>query len=170
MLTANSVTFTWSAGSSATAYWLDIGSTAGGNDYYSSGNLGTALTTIVPNIPADGGTQLYATLYSLIGGQWVSNSYTYTAAPGAVMQSPSPGSTLSGSGLTFSWSAGDGGPYMLTVGSTYGGSDIYSSGSMGPQSTVVTGLPANGSTVYVTLATMDGGQWLYNYYTYVSGP
>ena len=61
--------FTWSADSGATAYWLDIGSVAGGSQYYQSGNLGNVLTTI------------YVTLYSLVGGQWLSNAYTYTSGP-----------------------------------------------------------------------------------------
>jgi hypothetical protein len=30
-------------------------------------------------------------------------------------------------------------------------------------------LPANGSTVYVTLYSYVGGQWLFNSYSYVSG-
>jgi len=73
-------TFAWSAGTGATAYWLDIGSTLGGNDYYQSGNLGNVLTTTVYSLPADG-SQIYVTLYSLVGGQWFSNAYTYTSGP-----------------------------------------------------------------------------------------
>ena len=70
------VTFTWSADIGATGYWLDIGSVAGGNQYYQSGNLGNVLYTTVTTLPADG-SQIYVTLYSLIGGQWYSNAYTY---------------------------------------------------------------------------------------------
>jgi hypothetical protein len=79
-LSGNIATFTWSAGTGATAYWLDIGSTLGGNDYYQSGNLGNVLTTTVYSLPADG-SQIYVTLYSLVGGQWFSNAYTYTSGP-----------------------------------------------------------------------------------------
>ena len=32
------------------------------------------------SLPADG-TIIYATLYSLAGGQWLSNSYTYISGP-----------------------------------------------------------------------------------------
>jgi len=169
-LTANATTFTWSAGSGATAYWLDLGTSAGGNNIYQSGSI-AALTTTAPNVQATGQT-FYATLYSLIGGSWVSNSYTYTAAPGGVMGSPTPGSTLSGSSVTFTWSAGTGATaYWLTVGSTYGGSDIYSSANnLTVLSTTATNLPANGSTIYVTLYSFLGGQWVQNYYSYVSGP
>ena len=170
-LNANSVTFNWTAGTGATSYWLDVGNAAGGNQWYQSGNLGNVLTTTAPNLPADGST-LYATLYSLVGGQWVSNfSTTYKAAPGAVMQSPAPYSTLSGASATFTWSAGTGiTSYQLTVGSTYGGNDIYSSGSLGGLTTTVHNLPATGSTVYVTLYSQYGTQLLHSYYSYVSGP
>jgi len=168
ILTSNSVTFTWRAGTGAAAYWLDVGSTAGGNNYYSSGNLGNVLTTTAPNLPAIG-SMLYATLYSLVGGQWVSNSYTYTAAPGAVMQTPVPGTTLSGTSATFNWTAAGTGAtgYELTVGSTYGGSNIYSSGPITALTTPAT-LPANGSIIYVTLYSYFAGRQLQNYYSYVS--
>jgi hypothetical protein len=172
-LTANSVTFDWTAGTGASAYWLDIGTSPGGNTIYQSGNLGTVLTTTAPNVQATGLT-VYATLYSLVGGQWVSNSYTYKAAPGAVMSTPVPGTTLSGASATFNWSAGTGfTSYELTVGSTYGGSDIWPVGPITPiatLSTTVTTLPANGSTIYVTLYSINGGQTGQNYYSYVSGP
>jgi hypothetical protein len=53
----------------------------GGNDLDQSGNLGLAQTYTVYNLPADGST-IYATLYSLVGGQWLSTSATYTSAAG----------------------------------------------------------------------------------------
>ncbi len=169
-LGANAVTFDWTAGTGATAYWLDVGSVVGGNQWYQSGNLGNVLTTTAPNLPADGST-LYATLYSLVGGQWVSNSYTYKAVPGAVMSTPVPGTTLSGASVTFNWSAGTGiTGYQLTVGSTYGGSNLYSSGTITTLSTTASGLPANGSTIYVTLYSQYGTQLVHSYYSYVSGP
>ena len=79
-LSGSTATFTWNSDASATAYWVDIGSTAGGNNVYSSGNLGIALTTTVYTLPANGST-VYVTLYSNVGGQWLSNSYTYVSGP-----------------------------------------------------------------------------------------
>jgi hypothetical protein len=119
---------------------------------------------------------IYVTLYSLIGGVWTSNAYTFTAANGnsglAVMQTPIPTSTLSGSTQTFTWSAGSGATaYWMDIGSTLGGNDIYQSGNLGGAlTTTVYSLPANNSTIYVTLYSYVGGQWLYNAYTYTSGP
>ncbi len=174
-LTGSTVTFTWSAGVGATAYWLDAGSSPGGNQYYQSGNLGNVLTTTVNGLPTNGST-VYVTLYSLVGGQWLGNAYTYTAFNAssglAVMQTPIPGSTLSGNTATFTWSAGAGATaYWLDIGNVLGGNQYYQSGNLGNMlTTTVYSLPADGSTIYVTLYSYVGGQWLNNQYTYVSGP
>src|SRR5664280_1783750 len=171
--TDTTVTFDWTAGAGASAYWLDIGSSPGGNQYYQSGNLGNVLTATVSGLPSDGST-VYVTLYSLVGGQWLSNSYTYTAFTPivtlGVMQTPIPGSTLSGNTATFTWSAGVGATaYWLEVGSSPGGNQYYQSGNLGNVLTTTTyTLPQNGSTVYATLYSYIGGQWLSNSYTYGS--
>jgi MBG domain (YGX type) len=172
-LSGSTVTFTWSAGTGATAYWLDAGSTPFGNNYYQSGNLGNVLTTTANGLPTDGST-VYVTLYSLVGGQWVSNQYTYTAysASGATGQitTPTPGSTFTGSTVTFNWTAGTGSSaYWLDIGSVPGGNQYYQSGNLGNVlTTTANGLPTDGSTVYVTLYSLVGGQWVANAYTYTA--
>jgi len=173
--TASTVTFVWTAGTGSSAYWVDIGSTPGGNQYYQSGNLGNVTTITVNGLPTDGST-VYVTLYSLVGGQWVGNAYTYTAfnlSNGlGVMQTPPPGSTLSGNQATFTWSAGSGATaYWLDIGNVPGGNQYYQSGNLGNVlTTTVYSLPADGSTIYVTLYSLVGGQWQSNAYTYISGP
>ena len=174
MLPGSTVTFGWTAGSSATAYWLDIGSSAGGNNYYSSGNLGNVLSTTASGLPTNGST-VYATLYSLIAGQWFGNAYTYTAfnasSAAGVLTTPTPGSTLTSSNVTFDWTAGSPGPYSywMDIGSTAGGNNYYSSGNLGNvQTTTVSGLPTDGSTIYVTLYTLINGNWVGNAYTYTA--
>src|ERR1022692_2594189 len=148
-LSGNIATFTWSAGSGSTAYWLDIGSVPGGNQIYQSGNLGNVLTTTATTLPTDGST-VYATLYSLINGSWMSNAYTYTAYSAssgkAVMKTPTPGTTLTGSTVTFTWNAGAGATaYWLDIGSTVFGNQYYQSGNLGNVLTATaTGLPSNG--------------------------
>ena len=130
-----------------------------------SGNLGNVLTTTVNGLPTNGST-VYVTLYSLIGGVWQSNPYTYTAfslaAAGGVLTTPTPGSTLTGSSVTFTWSAGTGATaYWLDVGSAAGGNQYYQSGNLGNVlTTTVNGLPTNGSTIYVTLYSLIGGEWI----------
>jgi hypothetical protein len=172
-LTGSSATFSWTAGASATAYWLDAGSTAGAHDYYSSGSLGNVLTTTVNNLPTNGAT-VYVTLYSLVNGTWVSTGYTYTAyslaAAGGVLTTPNPGSQLTSGTVTFGWTAGSGATaYWLDAGSTTGAHDYYSSGNLGNvQTTTVSGLPTDGSAVYVTLYSLVGGTWSGNTYQYTA--
>ena len=89
-LTGNTAIFTWSSDPSATAYWLDIGNVAGGNQYYQSGNLGNVLTTTVYSLPGNG-TTVYVTLYSLVAGQWLNNAYAYVSDP---LQLPSQAQAL----------------------------------------------------------------------------
>ena len=169
------VTFDWTAGTGSSAYWLDIGNVPGGNQYYQSGNLGNVLTTTASNLPSDG-SPVYVTLYSLVGGQWIANAYTYTAFSASsslgVMQTPPPGTTINGNGATFTWSAGTGATaYWLDIGNVVGGNQYYQSGNLGNVLTItVNSLPADGSTIYVTLYSLVGGQWLSNPYTYTSAP
>jgi Pro-kumamolisin, activation domain len=171
--TGSTVTFDWTAGAGASNYWLDVGSSSGGNQYFQSGPLGNVLTVTVNGLPTDGST-VYATLYTLVGGNWLGTTYTYTAFGYTLgmMQSPTPGTTLSGNVQTFTWSAGSGATaYWMDIGSTIGGNDIYQSGNLGNVlTTTVYSLPADGSQIYVTLYSLVGGNWLNNQYTYISGP
>ena len=174
-LTGSSVTFGWTAGSGSSAYWIDVGSTTGGHDIYSSGNLGNVLTLTVNGLPTDG-SMVYVTLYSLIGSSWSGNTYTYTALNAtsglAAITSPTPSTTLSGNQVTFNWSSDSNATgYWLDIGTAPNGNTIYSSGNLGTaQMTTVSSLPADGTTIYVTLYSLVGGQWLNNSYMYVSGP
>ncbi len=173
--TSSTETFTWSAGAGASSYWLDVGSTPGGNQYSQSGNLGNVLTTTVSGLPTDGST-IYATLYSLIGGNWVGNSYTYYAlnATGglAVMQTPVPGTFINGNSATFTWSLDSSATsYWVDISAVApGGNDVFQSGSLGNVNSVtVNSLPGNGTTtLYVTLYSYVGGQWSSNAYTYTN--
>ena len=172
-LSGNTVTFGWTAGTAATAYWLDIGNAPGGNNYFSSGNMGNVLTRTVSGLPTNGGP-VYVTLYSLVSGAWTPHTYTYTAfnlatASGA-LTTPTPGSTLASSTVTFGWTAGTGSSaYWMDIGSSAGGNNLYSSGNLGNVLTkTVSGLPANGITIYVTLYSFIAGQWIANHYTYTA--
>ncbi len=64
---------------------------------------------------------------------------TPTPMPGsAVMVSPAPGSTFTGSTVTFQWTAGGATQYALTLGNSPKGLDIYSSGQITALSTTAT--------------------------------
>ena len=174
-LAGSSQLFQWSAGAEATAYWLTAGGAPGGNNYYSSGNLGNVLSVTATNLPTDG-SQVYVTLFTFTAGEWLYNQYTYTAAGGlsqlAQITSPPPGE-VDGTQVTFNWTAGSGGEsgYWLDLGTYPGGHTIYQSGNLGlVYTTTVFDMPNDGSTVYGTMWTLIGGQWYYNTYQWQSGP
>ena len=123
-------------------------------------------TSYTATLPVTGAT-LYVRLWSLIGGQWQYIDYTYTEANlGAKMVSPTPGTTLSGTSITFTWTTGTGvTQYGLFFGSTPGGLDLGLAWPSGTSQMVT--LPVTGATLYVRLWSMIGGAWQYVDYTYV---
>ncbi|MFC3645065.1 reprolysin-like metallopeptidase [Aquibium oceanicum] len=162
----SAVTFEWTKGTGVTQYWLNVGSTGAGSYNVYQGSQGTNTSRAVSALPATG--TIYVRLYSLIGGAWQFNDYTYTAgvAAKAVMTSPAPGSTLSAS-ATFQWTTGSGVlQYWLNVGSTGAGSyNIYQASQGTSKSKTVTALPSSG-TIYVRLWSRFSTGWQYNDYTY----
>jgi hypothetical protein len=167
-LGTSNVTFTWTPGYGVTQYSLYLGlSGPGSSSLYTSGWVTTTSTTVT-SLPAKGAT-VYARLYSMVEGavQYIDCTYTESGAP-AALSSPTPGSTLSGSGVTFTWSAGYGASgYTLWLGSKgVGSDDLYNSGQQTATSAKVTGLPTNGKTIYARLFTTLNGVQVYVDYTY----
>jgi len=165
-LTGSSQTFTWS-NVAAPQYQLHIGSTPGSQD------LGVYVTTTnsanVTGLPTNGIT-VYVRLYTWTGTQFLTNDYTYTASgtvTAATISSPADASTLTGATQAFTWSNVGAPQYQLHVGTTPGASDLgtYVTTTNGA---TVTGLPANGTTVYARLYTWTGSQFLINDYSYIS--
>jgi hypothetical protein len=169
VLTGPSTTFTWSPGIGPTEYMLYLGSTGVRSDNIFNSGKTTATSVNVTGLPVNGET-IYARLYSFIGGAEHTFDYTYTAATQATLTSPAPSSTLTGSSVTFTWSAGNGvTEYYLFLGSSgVGSNDLYSSGYTTHTSLNVTGLPVNGETVYARLYSYLGGAWHYLDYTYTA--
>ncbi len=166
------VTFQWNAGTGVSRYYLFLGQWAGGNSVYSQ-DMATNLQATVSNLPTDGST-VYVRLWSYIDTGWQYNDYTFkasgTVAPvKAAITSPTPGSALAGTSVTFQWSAGTGVTrYYLFAGAWQGGNTLFGQ-DMGTSTTAnVTGLPADASTVYVRLWSYVGGQWQFNDYTYTA--
>jgi hypothetical protein len=180
-LTGTSATFQWGGYSGATAFWLDVGKEAKGDEYYQSGSLSnTTFSQTVNSLPTDGST-VVATWYYLLNGTWVPNSYSYTASGSgaAAITSPASNSTLPGSTVTFQWNTvANANAYWLDVGKEADGDEYYQSGSLTPvsetagsaQSVTVNGLPTDGSTVVATLYTQfsSGGPWKSNPFTYTA--
>jgi hypothetical protein len=170
-LAGSSVTFSWTAAPSATGYILSLGSTgAGSTNLYYSGST-TATSVNVTGLPINGET-IYARLFTQLGGSWVHTDYTYTAATEAqaVLTTPTPGTTLAGASVTFTWtSAPSATGYILALGSTgAGATNLYYSGATTATSVTVTKLPTNGETIYARLFTQLGGTWVHTDYTYTA--
>jgi hypothetical protein len=78
-LSGPSATFMWTPATGATEYALILGSTGpGSNDIYNSNPIPATFVT-VPNLPNNGET-VYAELWSLVNGAWVTANYTYAGA------------------------------------------------------------------------------------------
>jgi len=124
----------------------------------------------VSNLPTSGVT-VFARLYQLINGTWQPSDYTYTAfgtlVP-ATLNSPAPGSTLTGSSATFGWAGGSGpAAYELWLGTTgVGSQNLFNSGSTTATSVTVNNLPTNGVTVFARLYQLIDGKWQPSDYTY----
>jgi Subtilase family len=178
-LASATVTFTWSKGSGAVEYWLDVGTTPGGSNLLHQ-SQGTNLSGTVGGLPTTG-QPVYVRLWSRFTGVWQQfNDYTYTACSSgcgggggsakAVLQTPAPGTVLAGATATFTWSAGSGVlEYWLDIGTTPGGSNLLHQ-SQGPSlSGMVSGLPTTGQQVYVRLWSRFTGVWQqFNDYTYTA--
>src|SRR3989442_9565749 len=171
-LAGTTVTFFWTAAAGATQYWLDVGTTGVGSTNLYSQSQGLNLSGTVNGLPTDGST-VYVRLWTLLG-TWQFNDYTYRAARQnkATLTNPPPGSPLGAATVSFVWSAGTGATeYWLEVGTTgVGSTNLYSQSQGLSLSGTVSGLPTDGSTVYVRLWTRLGDQtWqLFNDYTYTT--
>ena len=85
------------------------------------------------------------------------------------MVSPTPGSTLASSTATFSWTPGISvSSYGLQVGTTPGGNQIVSGTQYATTSATISGLPTNGSLLYVRLWSLINGTYQFNDYTYTA--
>ena len=171
-LTSASATFQWSTAAGATSYSLWLGSTGvGSNNLWGSGST-TAKSVTFGSLPTNGET-IYARLYTTYGSVVVHYDYTYTAATvntPAVLTSPAPTSTLSGTSATFQWSPSAGATsYALWLGSTgVGSSNIWSSGSTTATSVTFGGLPTNGEMIYARLFTTFSGVSMHTDFTYTA--
>jgi hypothetical protein len=169
VLSGPSVPFSWSKGSSVTGYYLQIGTTGVGSDdlYDSAEKTGTSYTFTA--MPTNGET-IYVRLISSFSGVNTHGDYVYTAATQAVMTTPAPGTTLTGSSVTFDWTTAAGATgYFLQVGSTGVGSDnLYNSAEKTITTYTFATMPTNGEAIYVRLTTNFNGSWVHNDYTYTA--
>ena len=171
-----STTFTWAPVPGITNYWLDLGTGDAGANAKNIDNSGsiTATSATVTGIPQNGET-LYATLYTYMAGAWQPIFYTFTAAgtpAPAALTTPAPGSKLTSSSVTFTWSPGEEvTDYWFNLGtgnSGAGAKNLYSGGETTLTSVTASGLPTNGETIYATLYSYIAGAWQPTVYTYTA--
>jgi len=169
-LTATNVTFNWAGSSSPAEYVFRAGTTGqGSKDLYDSGGITATSQTI--SDPANGIT-IYVQLWQLINSTWQVSYYTYTESgtpTPAVVTSPSPGSTLTGTSITFNW-AGGAGPiaYQFLVGTHgVGSGNLLNTYQTHATSATVT-IPSNGERIWVRLNQEINGVWTSTDYTYTA--
>ena len=185
---AAGVTLAWDPASSPNiaGYRLHSGTTSG--VYSQTSELGNATSTLVSNLVTGKTYFFVVTAYNTMGVESTpSNEVSYlapspsatpTPTPSAtptfrppttgpsVMLNPLPGSTFTSSSVTFNWSAGSATAYILVVGSSLHGFDIYNSGIVTVHSKTVSNIPTDGRTIYVTLGSQVNGSWSTKDYTY----
>ena len=166
-LLGSGATFTWTAGSGVTQYSLHVGTTGSGSSNLFGGTV-TGQSQNVTGIPTTGGP-VYVRLSSLIAGAWqyIDDTYLEASPTPATMTSLTPGSMLTGSSATFTWTTGSVvTQYNLKVGTTGSGSSNLFGGTVMGQSQNVTGIPTAGGPLYVRLSSLIAGTWQYIDYTY----
>ena len=165
---AGSVNFNWAAVAGADQYWLDVGNSIGQGDIFAGAMSRTS--AMVGSLPCDGRT-IYVQLWTHVGGAWMNpGRYQYTAwGACGKLTTPTPGSTLPGTTVTFSWTAGTGvQAYWLDVGNSPGQGNFFAANLGTAVSQTANGIPSNGRTIYVQLWSMIGGVWYPNRYTYTA--
>jgi Bacterial Ig-like domain (group 3) len=168
-LTSASATFKWTAAAAGNqGYWLILGTTGvGSRNLYDSGQQAATSATF-SSLPTDGAT-IYARVYTKYNAVLVFNDYTYKAwMQPAVLTSPTPGSTLAGPSVAFTWTAESGNQgYWLFLGTTGAGSkNLLDTGQQTANSATFSSLPTNGATIYARVYTLYNGVLVYNDYTY----
>jgi uncharacterized protein YbaP (TraB family) len=151
------VTISSLTGSPAIYYTTD-GSTPTTNSPEYSSPLSITATTLLKALTACAGCQNSGV-----------TSGIYTIETPAVLTTPPPNSTLTGTSVAFAWTPGNSASHFeLWVGTTAGSSNLYNSGSVTATTETVSGLPSNGQPVYVKLQALINGVWESTSYTYTA--
>jgi hypothetical protein len=168
-LTINQATpaITWPApapiiyGTALSGTQLDASSTVAGTFVYTPAS-GTVL--------AIGTHTLSVTLTPTDTTDYTTSTATVqlTVNPPVALTTPTPGTVLAGSSVTFTWTSGTGvTDYQLWLGTTGVGShNLYESGATKATTVTVSGLPTYGVTVYARLWWEISGVWQSGDYTY----
>lgn len=168
-LDCGSATFTWS-NEGASQYWLYVGTPQNETQYYSA-NQGANTSATVSGLPQDGSTvrvRLW-TLHASTG--WTSNVYDYPSCQSssgtqnpAMMLTTTP---LSCGAATLTWSNEGAEQYWLYVGTPQNETQYYADSQGTNTSITLSGLPQDGSTLYIRIWTYHSSTgWLSITYSY----
>jgi N-acetylneuraminic acid mutarotase len=132
-------------------------------------NNGNGTATLAGTPTASGIFHITITANNGVSPNATQNFTLTVNAPGAVMTSPKPGSTVTGPSVTFTWTAVSGVTnYQLWLGASgVGSSSLFNSGATTATSATATNIPANGATIYARLYSEIGGKWQWVDYTYI---
>jgi hypothetical protein len=129
-LSGTSATFTWSAVSGATAYWVYVGTTGvGSSNIFANSSSITATSQAVTGLPTSG--TVYVRVYSYVGSHWSSIDYTYKAGTSA------PAITLTPTSVSF--------PGTTTVGATDATTEAVTVKNTGTASASITSITITGT-------------------------
>ena len=166
-LSSNEQSFNWSGSSQlADEWWLYVGATEGGAQYFDSGQILSATNATVATLPTDGSTVFVRLWYRNTSQPWQYTDSSYSAAnvtSKPFIVNPANGNTLTGSSTTFSFDSNgmNVDEWWLYAGSSVGGAQYANSGSLGGQaSSTVDNLPTEGENIHVRLwYRKSGGFW-----------
>lgn len=167
---AGTLTIAWDAETdpSVLGYKVLYGTSSG--NYTASVDCGLVTTCLLSSLAEGQQYFLVAEAYNSAGlYSPPSLEVSGVVAASASLTSPKQGTVLPGASVPFQWSAGTNvTDYKLSVGTSLGGTSILNQDEGTSLSTTVTGLPTNGSPVYVRLWSLMGSVWNFKDYTFTS--
>ncbi len=174
---STTVNFRWND-AGAPEYYLYVGTKPGLRDIYSK-SQGTATSRTLRGLPTAnaGGTKwFYVRLWTRFSNnKWRYRDYKYAIYTPTIQESvakmtdPTPGSTLKASAALFRWKDTGALEYHLYVGTKKGFKDLYNRSQGTKLGRLVSGLPTNGSKIYVRLwSKLSNNKWGFRDYSYTS--
>ncbi len=148
--------FEWQAVPFASRYYLQIGTSPGAGDLLSR-DCGAETGALVPRLPE--GPVLHARVWAQVGWRVSYADVAFVSVrPTAEWLFPLDGDDDVDTSVPFEWTPVDGATYVLWIGTTPDGSEIWQTNEMDASALAVPGLPEN-TPLYGTLWTHLDGTW-----------
>lgn len=166
------VTISWVGGLNVATYYLYVGTTQGSANVYGSGEV----TVTSEQVKLQPSTTYYCRIFTKNtsnGWSFTDSSFTTgTQGTPAAIITPANGATgVDGSQpVSVTWNSVSGAlTYFLYVGTTPGGTDIYTSGETSNTSATITQILKPSTTYYLRLFTKFSGGWKFHDTTFTTG-